>query len=77
MNADIRYITAHPGRYALMNLALEPDNYLMVEVDAEGTIHQLTPQDQHDGVLSAAGFHPSVRAYVASASGKTFVRVPV
>lgn len=78
MNADIEYIRRHPGRYAIPYSAVLPVHHahVMLEVDADGTIYQLTQQDQRDGVLSPDGFHPNVRAYVVSDSGKTFVRVP-
>lgn len=78
MNADIAYITAHPGRYALsMRLHEVGAGYYMVEVEPNGTIHQLNPRGERDGVLSAEGFHPATRAYVVSNSELTFVRVPV
>lgn len=79
MNADIAYIITHPGRYAMTAYSGIRDPrraYVMLEVADDGTIYQLNPRNERDGVLSPEGFHPGVRCYVTSDNERVFVRVP-
>jgi hypothetical protein len=77
MNEDLKYILAHPGKYAMQVFSYIDVRhaYVMVEVDSDGTIYQLNQLDERDGVLALEKFNPLVRFYVTSKSENTFVRV--
>jgi hypothetical protein len=77
MNEDLKYILAHPGKYAMQVFSYIDVRhaYAMVEVDADGTIYRLNKKDERDGVLKLEGFNPLVRFYVTSKSNDTFIRV--
>ena len=72
-NADVEYILAHPGKYAVSGDG--GLTYAMVEV-VDGAVYQLKPDGTRDGKLGASGWRVNTTAYVVSDSGKTFVRVP-
>ena len=62
MNDSIRQMLTKPGIYVLADTAM-PKAYALAEVDAEGTVHQLTPQGQRDGILVADGWKATAVAH--------------
>ncbi|MGJ7500120.1 hypothetical protein ACSFBF_07145 [Variovorax sp. ZT5P49] len=52
---------ARPGFYEVTSPAMSAmGGYTVVEVEADGTVHQLTPAGARDGVLSREGWSPDV-----------------
>lgn len=77
MNEDLKYILAHPGKYAMavVHYIDVRAGYVMVEVDSDGTIYQLNKRDERDGVLKLEGFNPLVKFYAVSENHDHFIRV--
>ena len=52
-------MVSRPGFYEVSSLGLlAKGQYFVVEVEANGTVHQLTPEGQRDGVLVREGWAP-------------------
>jgi hypothetical protein len=65
-----------PGRYAVSNSRFaRHGRYVLVEVEADGTVHQLTPKGVRDGVLVPDAWHADVRVYVTDVNERVFVRL--
>jgi hypothetical protein len=58
MNGIIRRMKAKPGRYCVSNVRMLARGALVfVDVDTDGTVHQLNPEGKRDGVLGDEGWH--------------------
>lgn len=66
MNEQVKVMLATPGRHCVTTNELWPEDqhhgvYSVVEVEADGTCHQLNPKGERDGVLSPEGWRMNTR----------------
>lgn len=77
MNADIQAMLARgAGRYALSNAGFmrSHSQFVAIEVEANGTVHQLNPKGKRDGILSPDRWGPAACIFVATPDGQ-FTRI--
>ena len=59
MNEAVKRMIQVPGFYRIATPGdLLLGRYAAVEVLADGTVHQLNPKDERDGILRPDGWHP-------------------
>jgi hypothetical protein len=76
MNRDVELMLSKPGRYAVSNAGFRSHGrYVLVEVDDDGTCHQLNPRGERDGILGRDGWPLDTRVYVTDARELVFVRL--
>ncbi len=61
VNDHIRAMLTKRGFYVIGDTSV-PGSYCLVEVEEDGTVHQLTPEGKRDGVLSKDGWHDTATA---------------